>query len=102
MMANVESSAQPTDENGNQIRGGERTVFQRGGLYEIVIEGHLDKKWSDWLGGMDITHDEAGYTLLAGTIADQAALYGLLAKIRDLGLALISLTAMSVESDEKD
>jgi hypothetical protein len=102
MMANVESSAQPVHENGNQIRWRGRAMFYRGRLYEIVIEGHLDKKWSDWLGGMEIIHEETGYTLLAGPIADQAALYGTLAKIRDLGLALISLTAMSVESDEKE
>lgn len=101
-MANSKSIAQPSDENGKQARRDGRDVLYRAGLYEIVIAGHLDKKWSDWLGGMEITHDEAGYTRLTGTIADQAALYGTLAKTRDLGLALISLNPQESKAGEKD
>jgi hypothetical protein len=71
-------------------------------MYEIKIAGHLDKKWSDWLGEMEIAHDEAGFTLLTGGIPDQAALHGMLTKIRDLGLALISLNPCVVKNDEKD
>lgn len=57
---------------------------------EIVVKGHLDPHWSEWLEGMTITHttDE---TVLFGTVADQSALYGLLSRLRDLGLTLISV-----------
>ena len=63
-----------------------------GGSYEIKVGGHLDEGWSEWLGELSLTHDAQGNTLLAGSIADQSALYGILVKIRDLGLPLISLT----------
>ncbi len=62
-----------------------------GGLYEIKIIGHLDQDWSEWLGGLQITPDGEGNTLLSGVIPDQAALHGLLVKIRDLGLPILSL-----------
>ena len=52
---------------------------------EILIEGRLDEKWAEWFGGFDLTYTETGDTRLTGTLADQAALYGLIAKLRDLG-----------------
>jgi hypothetical protein len=58
---------------------------------EIRIEGHLNKGWVDWLGGFTITHTEDDQTLLTGTVQDQAALYGLMAKLRDLGVKLESV-----------
>ena len=58
---------------------------------EIRISGHLDKKWADWLEGFTITHTEENQTILIGTAPDQAALYGLIAKLRDLGVKLISV-----------
>ena len=58
---------------------------------EIRIAGHLDPSWADWLEGFAITHTEDEQTLLTGTVPDQAALYGLIAKLRDLGLKLISV-----------
>ena len=60
-------------------------------VYQIRIEGHLDDQWTDWFSGMTITREENGDTLLTGPVADQAALFGLLKKIRDLGLPLVSL-----------
>ena len=69
--------------------------------YEIKIEGYLDECWSEWLGGLAITHDGQGCTLLVGIIPDQAALHGILAQIRDLGLTLISLTPKSSGTEEK-
>ena len=59
--------------------------------YEIRIKGHLDMSWSDWLDGLNITHEVNGETLIAGPIADQSALHGLLNKLRDLGVQLISV-----------
>ena len=59
-------------------------------VYQIRISGHLDCKWSDWFDGMDIIL-EGGDTLLTGPVADQAALLGLLKKVRDLGMTLVSV-----------
>jgi hypothetical protein len=66
------------------------------GGYQIRIAGHLDQHWSAWFGDLDLTREEDGTTSLTGAIADQAELHGLLAKIRDLGVTLISLTARDV------
>ncbi len=59
---------------------------------EIKIKGHLDLRWSDWFAGMKLTHLEGNETLLSGPLPDQAALYGLLERVRDLNLTLISVT----------
>jgi hypothetical protein len=60
--------------------------------YEIRVEGHLDRvHWRRWFGGLEVNLGEDGTTLLVGLVADQAALHGLLARIRDLGLVLISV-----------
>jgi hypothetical protein len=60
-------------------------------IYQIRIEGHLDDQWTDWFGGMTITLEENGNTLLTGPVVDQAALFGLLKKVRDEGIPLISI-----------
>ena len=60
-------------------------------IYEIRIDGHLDREWSDWFEGLTITPGEDGTTLLSGPVADQSALHGLLRKVRDLGAPLISI-----------
>ena len=59
--------------------------------YELRIEGHLDEHWSAWFGGLTLTCDDDGTTTLRGAVTDQAELYGLLAKVRDLGTTLISV-----------
>ena len=64
--------------------------LDRGMVYQIRIEGHLGPGWTDWFGGMSITQQEGGETLLTGPVVDQAALHGLLRKVRDLGIPLIS------------
>ena len=60
--------------------------------YEIKIKGHLDRYWSDWFSGLTLTHLDGNETLLAGQLPDQTALHGLLERIRDLNLTLISVT----------
>jgi hypothetical protein len=62
--------------------------------YEIRIRGHLDGRWSDWFDGLAITHPVSGETVLTGPVRDQPALHGLLAKIRDLGLTLLSINVV--------
>ena len=62
-----------------------------GTVYQIRVKGHLDKRWSDWFNGFVITYPSDDETLLDGRVADQAALHGVLAKIRDLGLSLLSI-----------
>ena len=60
-------------------------------MYEFHVKGHLDKRWSEWFGGLTIRHQEDGTTVLVGPIVDQAALHGVMVRIRDLGLPLLSV-----------
>jgi hypothetical protein len=60
-------------------------------VYEIRIKGHLGSQWTDWFEGLTITLEEDGDTLLTGPVTDQAALYGLLKKVRDSGMSLLSV-----------
>jgi len=59
--------------------------------YQIRLKGHLDSRWADWLGGMSLTHTGDGTTVVTGPVADQAALHGLLQKLRDMGVTLVSV-----------
>lgn len=60
-------------------------------FYEIRVEGHLGESWSAWFEGMNIRHEESGETVLSGTLVDEAALHGVLMRIRDLGLPLVEV-----------
>jgi hypothetical protein len=63
----------------------------RSSVYQIRIKGHLDPQWTDWFEGLTIKQEEDGDTLLTGPVVDQAALHGILKKVRDLGLPLVSV-----------
>jgi hypothetical protein len=65
-------------------------------IYEIRVKGILDEQWSSWLGGLTIVPQVSGETLLTGPVRDQAALHGLIIKIRDMGLPLLSIKRMDV------
>ena len=62
--------------------------------YELRVEGHLDEHWSTWFGGMALLRRDDGTTTLRGLVTDQAALHGLITKVRDIGAALISVEAI--------
>lgn len=66
---------------------------------EFRVKGHIDKRWSEWLEGLTITHTEEGETVLTGTVVDQAALFGLIARLRDLGLPLAAVHSIEEVSD---
>lgn len=65
---------------------------------EIIVKGHLDIDWSEWFEGLTIAHDDQGETMLSGQIRDQAALYGLIAKVRDMGLSIVLVKYIAGES----
>jgi len=71
-----------------------------GKLYEIRIQGHLHGDWRDWFGAMDLSCLPDGTLALAGPVADQAALFGLLARIRDLGLTLIAVNQLTASQQD--
>jgi hypothetical protein len=72
-------------------------------LYQIMIKGHLGSQWTDWFEGLTITLEDNGDTLLAGPVVDQAALHGLLKKVRDLGLPLVSVNPVKPgQADQSD
>ena len=79
-----------------------RREFDKQGIYEIRVSGVLDRKWSDWFDGFAITPQADDETLLAGPVADQADLHGLLAKIRDLGLPLLSVQRVEAASPTEE
>ena len=66
--------------------------------YRLRIAGHLDPAWSVWFDGLRITQEEDGTTTLSGAVVDQAALYGLLARLRDLGASLLSVERLEPDS----
>ena len=64
-------------------------------IYQIRIQGHLGRQWTDWFGGLTITLEDNGETLLTGLVVDQAALHGVLRKVRDVGMPLISVNSIT-------
>ncbi|MDY6876644.1 MAG: hypothetical protein SWK90_10660 [Chloroflexota bacterium] len=71
--------------------------FDKPGIYRLRVKGVLDEKWSGWFAGLAVTPQANGETLLTGPVRDQAALHGILARIRDLGLLLLSVERIGDE-----
>ena len=72
-------------------------------IYQIRIKGQLDSQWTDWFGGMSITLEDDGDTLLTGPVVDQAALHGLLKRVRDLGIPLLSVSPLeTIQTDQSE
>ena len=69
--------------------------------YELRIKGHLDIRWADWFDGLSLAHEGDGTTVLRGPVVDQAALHGLLTKVRDLGMPLIAVTQLDPNSNKE-
>jgi hypothetical protein len=69
--------------------------------FKIRIKGHMDKKWADWFGGLEITHEKDGTSTLYGPLPDQAALHSILRKIRDLNLQLISVKQVNLNAQDE-
>ncbi len=67
------------------------------GRYAIRLQGHLDTRWAAWFDGLSLTHDGDGTTVIQGPVVDQAALHGLIRKVRDLGLPLVSVTQVRTD-----
>jgi hypothetical protein len=68
--------------------------------YEIRVKGHLDESWSEWFDGLTITYLDSGETVLRGEIVDQAALHGMLSKVRDLNMPLIAVSSVGPERQD--
>ena len=69
------------------------------GLHEIRVQGHLDERWSDWMEGLVFTYESDGTTTLTGPLVDQAALHGVLTRIRDLALTIVSVRRLGPDAE---
>jgi hypothetical protein len=76
------------------------TTKSNGQYCEIRLKGHLEARWVKWFDGLAITLEENGNTLLSGPVADQAALHGILKKVRDIGLPLLSVNSVEPDNEE--
>lgn len=85
---------------GNAVSEEDRKHSLESQVYQIRIKGHLNNSWSEWFEGLSMTHEEDGTTVLTGPVADQPALHGLLVKIRDLGLPLVSVNRIEPNQGE--
>ncbi len=81
-----------TDTHASTGNGGEA------GQYEIRLAGHLEQRWAAWFDGLTLTHQSDGTTVLHGPVVDQSALHGLLQRVRDLGLPLVSVARFEPDS----
>lgn len=69
---------------------------------EIRVKGQIDQQWSEWFGGLTISHSDLDETVLTGLVPDQAALYGIISRLRDLGLELCSVNSQEIKEDRHE
>ena len=69
---------------------------------EIRVKGRINKQWSDWFGGLTINHSDPDEAVLTGLVSDQAALYGIISRLRDLGLQLASVSSEEIKEDHRE
>jgi hypothetical protein len=94
-------ASQPDKERGAMTeRRGPVDDRPEDGQYEIRLKGHLETRWAAWFDGMTLSHERDGSTVLSGPVVDQAALHGLLQKVRDIGLPLVSVTYIEPHNPE--
>ena len=86
------SSGNTHEERNDRTTRPRHPIAREAGRYEIRLTGHLDAHWAAWFDGLTVSHEADGTTVISGPIADQAALHGLLQRVRDLGLPLVSVT----------
>lgn len=91
------SEGQQTATESDSVGEKDHRRFAEDQVYQIRVKGHLDGSWSEWLDGSTVTHEKDGTTVLTGPVTDQPALHGLLIKIRDLGLTLLSVNPAEIE-----
>ena len=84
----------------HQVRSYGPGVTDSSGIpqYEVQVKGHLGPRWTAWFNGLSVTNEVGGITVIRGPIVDQAALHGLLQKLRDLGLPLLSVTQLPLDA----
>jgi hypothetical protein len=87
-----------TDDRTPEPTDGTPTVAHTPAQYEIRVKGHLGPRWSAWLDGLSLTTDANGSTVIRGPVVDQAALHGLLQRLRDVGIPLVSLTQLPADT----
>jgi hypothetical protein len=80
----------------------EASTANGAGRYEIRLKGHLDSRWAAWFDGLSLTTSNDGTTVIRGLVVDQSALHGLLHKVRDIGLPLISVTRIDPDQSNTD
>ncbi len=88
----------------HQVRSYGPSVTDSTGIpqYEIHVEGHLGPRWTAWFDGLSVTNEDGGITVIRGPVVDQAALHGLLQKLRDIGLPLVSVTQLPFEASTQE
>jgi len=91
-------SVTPDDHTGDTPSGDSPADHSSTQQYEIRVKGHLGSRWAAWFDGLSLTNEDDGTTVIRGPVVDQAALHGLLLKLRDLGTPLVSLTQLPADA----
>ena len=91
-------SSVTADNRSTDTPGGASPADHSGMQYEIRVKGHLGSRWTAWFDGLSLTDEDDGITVIRGPVVDQAALHGLLQKLRDVGIPLVSVTQLAPDA----